>query len=100
MRRGLGTAGVPAFAINEVVVRLFSCLIILGATLIAGCASRAPFGGDPTLRVTSASELPPPTASDMVPTDRAYLVAPHDKLSVTVFGIPELSLEEVQADSG
>jgi polysaccharide export outer membrane protein len=85
---------------NEAAVRLSGLLFLLAVTL-AGCAGSARFEGtEPTLQMSSANELPPPTARDLVPSaGQPGLIGALDKLSVTVFGIPELSLEEVQVDA-
>lgn len=67
--------------------------------LLTGCASTTPLGGDPALRVLSATQLPAPTTSDFTSEARPYLVGPFDKLAIDVFGIEELTAREVQVDA-
>jgi len=66
--------------------------------LLAGCATTPKLGGDPGLKVSSATELPTPDSADLTSEARAYYVGPYDKLGVDVFGIAELSGREVQVD--
>ena len=74
--------------------------IIVLVVLLSACASRAPsFGGDPGLKVTTASELPPPDATDLTAPGRPTYVGPSDKLLIDVYGMPDLSGREVQVDS-
>jgi polysaccharide export outer membrane protein len=65
---------------------------------VAGCAGK-PLGGDSTVNVVSSSELPAPGRTDVLSGDRPYLIGPFDKLTIDVFGIPELSQREVQTDA-
>jgi len=84
-------------------MRPLSLALRLAAPLVlaflAGCASTPEIGGDPGLRVLPASELPPPQGSDLITSQRPYLVGPFDKLTIDVFGIPELSQRDVQVDA-
>ncbi|HEY0625324.1 MAG TPA: polysaccharide biosynthesis/export family protein [Allosphingosinicella sp.] len=45
------------------------------------------------------SALPPPTGADLYGETRPYLIGPFDKLSVSVFGLEDLSQNEVQTDA-
>jgi len=74
-------------------------LILLSLMTLSACATSREIGGDPDLQLYNGNELPAPAATDMVAGDEAYLIGGYDKLSITVFGVPELSVEEVQADS-
>lgn len=56
-------------------------------------------GGAPGLEVTTASDLPPPTKSDLIAETQPYVIGPYDKLSISVFGIEELADREIQADA-
>ena len=56
-------------------------------------------GGAPGLQVTTASDLPPPTKSDLITEAPPYVIGPYDKLSISVFGIEELADREIQADA-
>lgn len=73
-------------------------LVLLGTLIATGCAS-APALRPGTHLAVAAEGLPPPTAQDLTNTSRPYLIGPFDELSVTVFGIPELSQQQVQADA-
>jgi polysaccharide biosynthesis/export protein len=67
--------------------------------VLAGCS-----GGTPrpatvsTVEATPLTQLPAPTRAEFANENRPYLIGPFDKLSVDVFGIPDLS-REVQADA-
>jgi polysaccharide biosynthesis/export protein len=71
------------------------------AFMIAGCAGSGlkTVGGDASVTVVKASELPNPGRNDIVGEDRPYLIGPFDKLLIDVFGIEELSAKEVQTDA-
>ncbi len=65
---------------------LGSCL------LLAGCADDPVLGKSKEPMVVSAlHELPPPTGADLVGSTTAYRIGPLDKLSIEVFGVPDLS---------
>lgn len=83
----------PLCAFKRGVVLLFAL------AMAAGCASTAKLGGDPNLKVLNASELPPPDRSDMSLGAREYFVGPYDKLTIDVFGMPELTQRDVQVDA-
>lgn len=68
-------------------------------TLLAACAGPTTLGGDPSIEVVAAGELPAPQPTDLTMTDRPYLVGPFDKLKIDVFGIKDLSDKEVQVDA-
>lgn len=74
-------------------------LALLASLLLASCASTPKIGGDPDLKVIQASALPAPSRMDLTASARAYFVGPFDKLTIDVFGIPELSAREVQVDA-
>lgn len=74
-------------------------LALLASLALASCASTPKIGGDPGLHVIDASNLPPPTRADLASAAPAYFVGPLDKLSIDVFGIPELSARDVQVDT-
>lgn len=62
------------------------------ALALAGCADAPPLatGGEPSA-VTRMTELPPPSGADLVAASAPYVIAPFDKLDITVFGAPDLS---------
>ena len=74
-------------------------LPLVAALLLAGCASAPRLGGDPSVTVVAAHDLPPPTTMDQEQDGRPYLIGPFDKLTIDVFGIEELSKREVQVDA-
>lgn len=78
----------------------FGWNLLLLAALLGGCGSTRAIGGDPSVHVISdASTLPPPQRTDLVAQNRPYLIGPFDRLTIDVFGIPELSAKEVQTDA-
>lgn len=65
---------------------------------LAGCASSAgPIGGA-AVRPVEASALPAPSPADYTEATRPYYVGPNDRLSIDVFGVPELA-RKVQVDA-
>jgi polysaccharide export outer membrane protein len=68
------------------------------AAALAGCAATPKLGGAPNLQVYPGSELPAPERTDLAADTRPYFVGPFDKLTIDVFGIPELSGREIQVD--
>lgn len=69
------------------------------ALSLAGCASHAPsLGGDPQLKVLPTNVMPVPTREDAVIEDRPYYIGAFDKLTISVFGVEELSKVEIQTD--
>ncbi|AZI36350.1 putative polysaccharide export protein [Caenibius tardaugens NBRC 16725] len=74
-------------------------LALIASFALTGCASTPTIGGDPGLRVMDASALPPPTRGDLAHAAPTYFVGPLDKLTIDVFGIPELTMREVQVDA-
>lgn len=81
-------------------MRITNALFLAIALLVSGCASGGGrfLGTEPNLQVFQGDALPPPSGSDLVATGRPALIGAYDRLQVTVFGVPELSLEEIQVD--
>ncbi|MCZ8295323.1 MAG: polysaccharide export protein [Rhodobacteraceae bacterium] len=76
--------------------------IALASVLVAGlsaCGGSRELGGDPQLTVLPAGELPAPSIADFTAVSRPYIVGPFDRLTIDVFGIPELAAREVQVDA-
>lgn len=71
---------------------------LLAVCLLAGCGSPPQLTSTPTLQVYQGDALPTPSGSDLVGETRPYLIGPFDRLSVDVYGVPELS-KLVQADA-
>lgn len=60
--------------------------------LLAGCSNEPRLGESKApLAVAQRGDLPPPTGADLVAATTAYRVGPLDKLSINVFGVPDLS---------
>lgn len=72
--------------------------LLLPLAVLAGCVSTPRLGGDPNLQVYTGSAMPEPDSSDVALDAHPYFVGPFDKLTIDVFGIPELSGREVQVD--
>lgn len=69
-------------------------------SLLAACSNSMQLGGeDSSVKVVDMRSLPPPERSDLFENNRPYLIGPFDKLVIDVFGIPELSKQEVQVDA-
>lgn len=75
-------------------------LIFATALLLGGCAGHPSVLQQSTIPVVQNGEMPPPTGTDLLSATRPYLVGAFDKLSVQVFGVPDLSRDEVQVDAG
>jgi polysaccharide biosynthesis/export protein len=76
---------------RKTVLSLF-CLLAASA-----CAKQQPLVSSQSVKVIQEA-LPAPTRGDVAAVERPYLIGPFDKISVDVFGVPELS-KEVQADA-
>ncbi len=76
-------------------------LVVLLAAIasLTGCAGTAELGGASDIKVLDGTMLPPPDRMDLMAETRPYLIGPFDRLSIDVFGIPELSAKEVQTDA-
>lgn len=77
--------------------------VALLASALGGCTSTMTpdrLGGAPNLQVLPDSTLPEPTGADYRTGGRPYAIGPLDKLRIDVAGMPELSMEEIQADAG
>lgn len=73
-------------------------IFIAGALMLAGCADGPALTPGPHLTVAPENDLPPPTTEDLTRPVRPYRIGGLDKLSITVFGVPDLSIK-VQADA-
>lgn len=74
---------------------------LTAALIVAGCATpdQSPVASA-DLVVMNETSLPPPNAGDLPGAGRSSTIGPLDRLSITVFNVPELSLESVQVDAG
>ena len=79
--------------------QILAPLALGSALLLVGCADGPALGGAKEAMVVSAQHaLPPPTGTDLVASTTAYRIGPFDKLSIEVFGVPDLS-GKFQADA-
>lgn len=77
----------------------FACISAIALALsLPGCGGKPRLDPGPGLSVAPAGVLPPPQRSDLVSTDRPYLIGPFDKLKVDVYGIEEME-REMQVDA-
>lgn len=60
--------------------------------MMAGCTTTRPLESTARLTVVSATELPPPEGVDVSTGVRISPLGPFDKISIVVFGVPDLSL--------
>ena len=74
-------------------------VVLTGAALVClgGCAGPKLIGRS-DLQVVGGSALPPPDTVDLIQPERSYLIGPLDKVSIDVYGVPELS-RSVQVDA-
>ena len=73
-------------------------IAVLPFAVLSGCAANNQLGGDPNLQVYAGSELPAPRQSDLAAGIRPYYIGPYDKLTIDVYGIPELAQRDAQVD--
>lgn len=79
----------------------YSLIGLPAALALAGCASTGEaIAEDPSIVIADLSTLPIPTTSGYSRSGRAELVRPLDVLSVFVFGVEELSREEIRVGHG
>ncbi len=78
----------------------FSLLLL--STSLASCGSSrlGDAGSASGVQVVEQGQLPEPLRVDLFEQNRPYLIGPFDKLIIDVFGIEELSKQEVQTDAG
>lgn len=77
-------------------------IILALSSVLAGCSSSQLGGAGSVsdIKVVESDVLPEPTRLDLFEQNRPYLIGPFDKLTIDVFGIEELSKQEVQTDAG
>jgi polysaccharide export outer membrane protein len=67
-------------------------LLAAAGLTLASCAEDPRIGElRGQMSVAQRSELPPPSGADLVAATTAYRIGPLDKLSISVFGVPDLS---------
>lgn len=72
--------------------------VVASLAVLGACAGGPPLQPGAHLTVTQSGALPAPTAQDLVASSRPYLIGPFDELTISVFGLPELS-QRVQVDA-
>src|SRR4051812_13720038 len=75
-------------------------LAFLTMAMMPGCATvdQRPVAS-PDLVVLNQTSLPPPEIVNVAGTGRAGVIGPFDRLTVNVFNVPELRLEQIQVDA-
>lgn len=73
-------------------------LLAVGVCLVLGGCSEDRLVGRPDLQIRPAAEFPPPTRQDLILEQRSYVIGPFDRVSIEVYGVPELS-RTVQVDA-
>lgn len=71
--------------------------VLVGALCMTACSTPRLIDTG-RVGITTAEALPLPTAEDLARGQRTHLVGPFDRISVEVFGLPELS-RQVQVDA-
>lgn len=79
-------------------MRIYAVLLMLSVGLLVNVGGSMAFAQDDNKPVAT-DKLPAPSFSDLQPKDRPYLVGPFDKLTIDVFGSPDLSNKDVQVDA-
>ncbi|WP_326524820.1 polysaccharide biosynthesis/export family protein [Sphingomonas sp.] len=80
---------------------MFRHLVLgLAALSLVSCAGSSQVGGAPNLQVVEGNALPSPGRFDLTKASRPYLVGPFDKLTIDVFGIPEMQQRDIAVDAG
>lgn len=77
---------------------MFRLLALLCIANLSGCASPQ-FRPGPNLTQVAGTELPVPGPADTIVAGRAYYIGPFDELTISVFGVEELTAKEVQVDA-
>ena len=67
---------------------------------LSACASSSRFEGQPVVEFAGDEGLPPPTLADTLVDERPYQIGPFDRITVTVFGVPELSAGLLPSNTG
>lgn len=79
-------------------IKLSGILAAVFVLSLGGCAHKEEFIGRPGLSIVQNGELPPPAEADRILTGRPFVVGPLDRVTIDVYGVPELS-RTVQVDS-
>ncbi len=66
---------------------------------LGACGGKQPIGLSPDVQQVTEGSLPAPAKEDLFGNNRPYYIGPFDKLSIDVFGIEDLTKDEVQIDA-
>ena len=73
-------------------------LMLAGTVALAGCSQKPPLQPGGAVAITDATSLPAPSQQDQIAEVRPSLVGPQDRLTIDVWGVPDLS-RELQVDA-
>ena len=79
-------------------MRIIFVAALASALLTVACSGPPHLTPGPHLEVAPDAVLPPPTPEDLTRGTRAYRIGPLDKLTVSVFNVPDLSMK-IQVDA-
>lgn len=71
----------------------------LSVALVSACTTMPAMAAKPAKQEPTLQRLPAPDPTDFLSGQRPYTVGPFDRLTIDVFGVPELAVREVQADA-
>jgi polysaccharide export outer membrane protein len=84
---------------NYLRIGVLKRLVLALCIALVGCAGKTELGGSSAVTVVPGTTMPTPLRADLVNGERPYFVGPFDKLTISVFGIEELSAKEVEVDA-
>jgi polysaccharide export outer membrane protein len=73
--------------------------LLLAALLLGACSSSPSILKSSALPVVQNAALPPPAEADGMRAARPYNIGPMDRLSIDVFGMPEVRRDNIQVDA-
>lgn len=76
---------------------LMAPLLLLA--ILSGCAQSLEIGGDPAVSVLPTGVMPAPVATDLTNRNDLFSLGPYDKVTIEVFGIPELVAKDILVDA-
>ena len=63
----------------------------VASALLAACGGGESLVGRPGLQITDGTVLPAPQNQDLIQQGRSYVVGPSDRVTIDVYGVPDLS---------
>lgn len=98
LRPDVGGLEVRSFPMRSSSMSL--AVAVAAGLLLVGCGGKPPLRSSANLTVLDAQQtMPAPARADLVASDRLSLIGPLDTITVDVFGIPELTRDDVQVDA-